>query len=448
MQHQRTGRCAITTARRSSIKTIAALAVTAILFAASPLSLAQSDEEPVRVLVRWLPEPRADGIQVPYIALAAHEGALDIHHQGLPANEWLQAAMTTRDGFGDLHDTAIELSQLSPEAVVRVIWNSPYRNTVAITPEPPLWPKQSEATLALDPEQHRFLSFFGRVQPSDDAFFASGDPQQFELFDDQGRFTGPTTIRIYGHQVMDAGLCGNRETSLQWLDWYDELSGGEPPGADCQDGEGVVSVHPGLAGSLRNPDSEQQRVLGGTLERAPPLADIHYDETAADFSQPGYLLGQLVVTRSGQLGYPLTGTWYSPDHAGEGFNLELLEPHPGARQPRLYLHWYTYTPDGSGEQVWLTGIAEQALAGHAQRPPSVRIDLLRTEGGRFGSTENPVLVQRHPWGHVELSFESCNKGSLAWYPLDADWPAGQYSIHRLSPPIAGQPLEAYCAELE
>lgn len=429
-----------------SRRTVLALTTAASLLAATAWSQAQNPDEPVRLLVQWLPEPRADGIHVPYIAVAAHDGSIDVYEHGGPANDWLQTAMVARGNFSQLHDTAIALTELSGDAIVRVMFNLPYLEFMAITPLPPLWPKPSRADLTLDPARHRLLSFLGRVQPSDDAFFANEDPWQVELFDQEGRFLGPTTIRIYGNQVMDAGLCSNDETALQWLDWPYDIIGTVPSTTACRNGEGVVVPHPGLAGSIRNPDAEPQRVLGGSLERVPPLASFHYDETAADFSQPGYLLGRLVITRFGQLGYPLTGTWYSPDHAGEGFNLELLEPHPGTRQPRLYLNWYTYTPDGSGEQVWLTGMAEQALAGNPRRP--LRIDLLRTEGGRFGSTENPALVQRHPWGHVELTFESCDRGSISWYPLDANWPGGRYSIHRLSPRIEGQPLEEYCAELE
>ncbi len=395
----------------------------------STAAIAQASVDSVQLQLRWIETLPDDAVHTPLFLFAFHNGEIDFFDHDRPAPALLAdvlSRMTTAQELGGL------IGELLPQfdPVQWVGMRSYPHGEADFSPPPPFWSRYRQATVTLDPRQHRFLSYVVRIQPSDDAFAGNEDPYEIQLFDADGRFVGPHYLDVFGSQVLDAGLCANQEASLQWLDWHLD-----PPtaGPACEQGEGLVQRHPGLNGSQRNPDSAPQRVLGGTLASEGVHPALFYDPVHADFSRPGYKLGRLTITRSDASRFAPTGSWYSPEHAGEGFNFELVEPHEGAGPPRLLVYWYTYEPDGSGRQVWLSGLAEM----EPQQAGVIRVDLIRSEGGRFASTDNPDLVERTPWGHLDLSFHSCSEGTARYEPLDPDWPAGEYTIHRLSPAIEG-----------
>mgnify|MGYP000906944394 CR=1 FL=1 len=132
------------------------------------------------------------------------------------------------------------------------------------------------------------------------------------------------------------------------------------------------------------------------------------------------------------------GAWYSPERAGEGFSLQVLPPGPD--QPaRALVYWYTYAPDGSGRQLWLTGLAPiQGIS-----LPDFGIDLHRTEGGRFAATSNPATVVTRPWGRLELFFDRCDRAQVRFQSSDPAYGSGGFTIHRLGPPTEG--LAWFCA---
>ena len=51
----------------------------------------------------------------------------------------------------------------------------------------------------------RFFSFASMLIPSNDVYFANGNPQSLELFDAAGNFNGTQTIDILGNNLWDAG---------------------------------------------------------------------------------------------------------------------------------------------------------------------------------------------------------------------------------------------------
>jgi hypothetical protein len=264
--------------------------------------------------------------------------------------------------------------------------------------------------------------------PSNDAFIGNEDPFEIEIFDADGRFKGPFYVDIYGNEVIDGGTCANDEARLTGLDV------GSTGDQECQPGEGRVELHPGLNGSYRNPSATPQRILGGETYYLDPTHPSfqRYDEIDADFSRPGYKIGRLIVSRNSASGN-WSGSWYSPERSGEGFNVEILEPDAGNPRARILVYWYTYTPDGSGEQVWLTGVGEFDADGGV----AANVPLHYTEGGRFASPLNPGLVERIPWGSVRIGFGNCDEGRVFYFPNDPAWPAGDYFIRRLSPQIEG-----------
>ena len=56
-----------------------------------------------------------------------------------------------------------------------------------------------------DSTVNRYFSYASMVVPSNDLFFANGNPMAHELFDAGGTFNGPMTIEIYGRDVNDNG---------------------------------------------------------------------------------------------------------------------------------------------------------------------------------------------------------------------------------------------------
>lgn len=386
-------------------------------------------QESVQLQIRWIDTRPADGVFTPSFLFTFHDGAVDFYdYERPPGDHLIEFIESVREAV-PLQQMWLSWGERYPDARFAALFSDPGGGGPQIGTPPPGWPRYQVADVGLDPSRHRFFSYLAAVLPSDDAFVGNEDPFEIELFDAEGRFTGPLYIDVFGSQVLDAGVCANREADLRLLDWLPPVPDDRAP---CSDGEGLVLPHPGLNGSQRNPEGEPQNILGGEFDH-PHFGPIRYDPVDADFSRPGYKLGRLMITRGDASRFAPTGSWYSPERSGEGFNVELVEPQQGGGPPRMLVYWYTYEPDGSGRQIWLTGLGHM----EPQQGGLVRVDLHRTEGGRFASTDNPGLVERIPWGHLDLSFTSCSQGTVRYEPLDPDWPAGEYTIHRLSPAIEG-----------
>ncbi|MEX2185349.1 MAG: spondin domain-containing protein [Pirellulales bacterium] len=137
-------------------------------------------------------------------------------------------------------------------------------------------------TFSLDPTQNRYFSYASMVIPSNDAFFANGDPLAHMLFDASGNFTGPTTILITGNRILDAGTEDNTEMDAAFINQTAGNTGVTTVG-------GVVGAHPGFIGSLGNP-SGTSIILGGTTAAGTTIAPV-----LGDFTQQGFVLARITV---------------------------------------------------------------------------------------------------------------------------------------------------------
>jgi hypothetical protein len=397
------------------------LACLALGVATPPPASAQNTENSVGLLLRWVDTKPDEGVRNYAVFLGFHNGEFDGFELGQPANafvaEWLPR------GFGPPTDIINAFEQRHPGSRGAWIWNPTGEGNANLALPPP-----RVVSVTVDPRRHRFLSYLSALAPTNDAFIGNDDPFQVEVFDADGRFKGPLYVDVFGNQVVDAGICANDEARLTGLDVapYDQQQ--------CQPGEGVVDLHPGLNGSYRNPFGSPQRVLGGeTTFYVPGHPNFQrYDGLDADFSRPGHKIGRLVISRDSASGN-WSGSWYSPDHSGEGFNIEILEPDADNPRARILVYWYTYTPDGSGEQVWLTGVGEF----DTDEGRSANVAMHYTRGGGFASPLNPGLVERIPWGSIRIYLGHCDRGHVHYAPSDPAWPAGDYAIRRLSPQIEG-----------
>jgi len=79
------------------------------------------------------------------------------------------------------------------------------------------------------PIQSRFFSFASMVVPSNDLFV--GNPEQVELFNAGGDFTGPLTIELFGDDVWDAGTeVNDADNGPAFLEGADAMAGAEEGG--------------------------------------------------------------------------------------------------------------------------------------------------------------------------------------------------------------------------
>lgn len=119
----------------------------------------------------------------------------------------------------------------------------------------------------------------------------------------------------------------------------------------------------------------------------------------------------------------LSGSWYHPDRAGEGFMLEVLP------DGRVVASWYTY--DSEGKQVWLYGSGQIDAQGVAT------VEVYITDGARFGSAFDPDDVNLVLWGTLRFRFSDCDHGSVSYTPKVSGFESGTLPIERLTR-IGGQ----------
>lgn len=89
-----------------------------------------------------------------------------------------------------------------------------------------------------------------------------------------------------------------------------------------------------------------------------------------------------------------SGAWYDPATDGEG-----LVIHTVPDRHEVVVSWYTYAPDGSGEQAWIIGNARVIDSG------LVVDDAFVYRGGGFGEAFDASTLQRERWGRLTMLVE-------------------------------------------
>lgn len=356
---------------------------------------------PVRVTVSNL--QASEGLFLTPLWLGFHDGDFDLYDIGAPASEGLERI--AEDGsidalsaeFATSSTTGVDLVLAEPSGFAGAPLFDP--GTTAST------------SITLDPAQHRYFSYASMVVPSNDAFIANGNPRAFELFDEDGAFTGPLRFVVAGDGVRDAGTESNTEMDAAFFDQ-------SAPNTGVEEG-GTVAVHPGFNGSVGFPDGQPMNILGGTNGPG-----FFFDTEAADFTRNGARLASVTVERA--FDGSLSGSWYNPQRSGEGLMLELVDED----RPTAVVSFYTYAADGSGEQVWLIGSGP--LAGD-----TAIVDLMITQGTAFGDDFDADLVERTPWGQVRIQFLSDRSAILEYDASLAGYGSGEIELQRLTAPLIG-----------
>jgi hypothetical protein len=111
----------------------------------------------------------------------------------------------------------------------------------------------------------------------------------------------------------------------------------------------------------------------------------------------------------------MSGSWFDPDHDGEGFLLEVLENRTAV------IYWFTY--DESGQQRWFTGVG-------AVIDDSINFEsLLLAEGPEFGEGFNPDQVEYTDAGELTIQWADCNNAAASYRVNGVD---GSQQLIRLS----------------
>jgi hypothetical protein len=113
----------------------------------------------------------------------------------------------------------------------------------------------------------------------------------------------------------------------------------------------------------------------------------------------------------------LSGSWFDPSHAGEGYSLEVL------RDGRALVYWFSFDTDGN--RRWFFGL------GDIVNGKFVFYDMLTTSGGMFGELFNPGAVQELSWGTLELDIQ-CEGGTASFTPSEPGFSSGSLNLLRLT----------------
>ncbi len=113
----------------------------------------------------------------------------------------------------------------------------------------------------------------------------------------------------------------------------------------------------------------------------------------------------------------LSGSWYNPQHDGEGLIVQVLSPN------QALVYWFTY--DDSGNQVWVFGLGQL-------QDGRISVDQAQISyGGGFGPDFDPASVQLSDWGQFELNLE-CAAGSVDYQSNLPAFGSGRLDLIRLT----------------
>ena len=113
----------------------------------------------------------------------------------------------------------------------------------------------------------------------------------------------------------------------------------------------------------------------------------------------------------------LSGSWYDPTHAGEGYNVEVLE------DGRVIVYWFSYDPEG--KRRWFFGLGE------IRDGKLAFDDMFTTSGGSFGPDFDPTTVGFEPWGSLELDL-TCEGGTATYSSTEEGFGSGTLNVERLT----------------
>jgi len=349
----------------------------------------------------------SDSLMSPLVLFIFHDGTFDLYEPGQPASNMLAAFAGGGNGellFQSAQSQGFDLIGVNLELGTLRGPSLPLPMVTIGTIPPPSFQIPPEIDVQATP----YVSYIGRLYPSDDLFFANDDPMRHRLIDENGELLGPLVIDIYGQDLLDAGVRVNDEQDLLVLD---SILFGEPlENALIRTEDQVVRPHPGFVGSVKEGSDTPGRLLGEinsaclTIFADSPCFD--FAPTALDFTQDGFPLLRMQLTPEYRyFNGAWSGSYFDPARGGEGFSIDFV----GDDSDQVILYWYTYETEGSGKQKWLIGQGQKTLnqvrSSEQRRVYDYPIEFFVTRGGRLTSPDNPQTVEVIPWGSARLTFD-------------------------------------------
>ena len=154
-------------------------------------------------------------------------------------------------------------------------------------------------------------------------------------------------------------------------------------------------------------------------------------EANAAFIKDGFDLSILytidqVFDISPKLDGYMSGNWFNATQSGQGFQMEFTDEANTA-----VVIWFTFAPDGSGQQNWIYAQGTYATDSH-----SVNLPAVVSTGARFPPNFHSQDITQTYWGSLTVSLTDCNHGIIAWESALAGYGSGSMPITRLTS-IAG-----------
>lgn len=124
----------------------------------------------------------------------------------------------------------------------------------------------------------------------------------------------------------------------------------------------------------------------------------------------------------------ITGSWYNPATAGQGFEIEVYPDLSGTDQGLLFAGWFTYDVTAAGGRRWY------ALSGNvSSASPTATLSILAVYGGNFNAP--PSVGANGALGQATLQLTDCNTGTLTYNFTDGSGRSGTIPLARLTPNV-------------
>jgi len=118
------------------------------------------------------------------------------------------------------------------------------------------------------------------------------------------------------------------------------------------------------------------------------------------------------------IGPGISGSWFDPNHDGEGWLIEILN------DDLALVYWFSY--DANGNQAWWVGVG--TING---KTITVEDSELPT-GTVFGSGFNAGNISRVPWGQMVFTFDSCTSGTMSYQSDIGEFGSGTLDLARIT----------------
>ena len=117
---------------------------------------------------------------------------------------------------------------------------------------------------------YQYLAFASMMIPSNDAFIGNAEPDAYQLFDDDGTFTGPVTIELLASDIYDSGTEVNDGQGAAGFSLGLDGDGG----TSTDDTESTVAIHPDLLDNIENFMTAAGANVTNLLEDDEPVASL------------------------------------------------------------------------------------------------------------------------------------------------------------------------------